>query len=54
MTAGELAKQLLEHPEWDVEVEGTSWIGCSEPERYAGEPDVFEQPDLKRFLIYAT
>jgi hypothetical protein len=53
MTAAELAKMLLKHPDWDVEVEGTSWVGCSEPERYAGSPEVDEQPVRKKFLIYA-
>jgi hypothetical protein len=53
MTAAELAKMLLEHPDWEVEVEGTSWLGCNEPERYAASPDVDELPKQKKFFIRA-
>ena len=53
MTAAELAKMLLEHPDWDVEVEGTCWQGMNEPEHYAAEAGVDEQPERKKFFIYA-
>lgn len=54
MNAAELAKTLMEHPDWEVEVEGVSWFGCNEPERYAASPDVDEKPEVKKFLIYAV
>lgn len=53
MKANELAKLLMEHPDWEVEAEGVSWVGCSEPERYSAEAELIELIRQSVFLIVA-
>ena len=54
MTAAEMAKRLWEHPEWEVEVETSVTNGWDERETFAAEPDMFEHPETKKFLIFAS
>jgi type IV secretory pathway VirJ component len=53
-TATELAKMLMEHPDWEVEVEGYAWFGMNEPTKYTSSPEVDELPEQKKFLIYTV